>query len=302
MNIEHFRYVSEIVRCGSFSAAAAKLYISQPTLSAAVKKLEESLGGTLFIRRSTGVVLTPFGESVLPYIHDVVNTINRMPIQTNEKKGHELLRLSVANGGFAYMTTALAQTYNANKERRLSIDCYDVPRERALEMVATGVAQVGGYGIASFQREQLLRRLENKGVSFYPLAVCGPALVVGPKNPLFNREEDWVTLDMIKPYPIMQRLNEHSVALYKYLGLQNSSHSIINCTERGCRSELYDATDVVSISFLGAPYYKIGFASKRRFKLKGVDCSAEIGYIVRKDYELPPMANELVTQIRSLFT
>ena len=136
MNIEHFRYVAEIVRCGSFSAAAAELYISQPSLSAAVKKLEETLGGRIFIRRSNGVVLTPFGESVLPYIHDVVNTVNRMPIQPNEKNGHRQLHLSVANGGFSYMTTALAQTYNANKEKRLIIDCYDVSRERALEMVA----------------------------------------------------------------------------------------------------------------------------------------------------------------------
>lgn len=107
---------------------------------------------------------------------------------------------------------------------------------------------------------------------------------------------------MIKPYPIMQRLSEHSVALYKYLGLQNFFYSIINCTERACRGELYDYTDVVSVSFLGVPYYKIGFASKQRFKLKDVDCSAEIGYIVRKDYELSPIAKEMTQNIRNLFT
>lgn len=302
MNIEQFRYVFEVARQGSFSSAAAELYVSQPTLSAAVKKLEESLGEPLFIRHNTGVSLTPFGEATLPYIKDVLDTISQMPTQAYGRNARGKPRLTVANGGFAYMTSAIARVYEAHKEDGLCIDCYDVSREKSLDMVATGAVQVGGYGIFNFQREQLSRRLESKGVTFYPLAICGPTAAVGPNHPLFNRKEDWVTLDMIKPYPLIHNFSDHSTALFKRLGLLNS-FNIITCSERAGRRELLDLLDCVSISSVGGmPYRKIGYNKNRRiFQLRGVDYTTELGYIVRTERLIPPIANELILHIRDLF-
>lgn len=56
------RYFREVVRQGSLSAAARALGVSQPTLTAAVKSLEERLGTTLLLRDSRGVTLTGAGE------------------------------------------------------------------------------------------------------------------------------------------------------------------------------------------------------------------------------------------------
>ena len=44
----------------------------------AVKNLEESLGEPIFLRKNYGVVLTPFGESILPYIRDALNCIDQI--------------------------------------------------------------------------------------------------------------------------------------------------------------------------------------------------------------------------------
>lgn len=63
MNNRDYEYVSAIAREGSFSKAAQKLYVSQPALSGAVRKIERELYGVpLFDRTVTPVVLTPAGE------------------------------------------------------------------------------------------------------------------------------------------------------------------------------------------------------------------------------------------------
>lgn len=56
------KYIYEIYKQKSFSAAAKKLFVSQPTLSIAVKRTEEKLGITIFDRNSTNLELTEEGR------------------------------------------------------------------------------------------------------------------------------------------------------------------------------------------------------------------------------------------------
>ncbi|WP_271528090.1 LysR family transcriptional regulator [Bradyrhizobium sp. CCBAU 25338] len=55
-------YFRAVASCGSISAAAAKLHIAQPALSAQIMSLEQKLGQPLFSRHARGVSLTPHGE------------------------------------------------------------------------------------------------------------------------------------------------------------------------------------------------------------------------------------------------
>lgn len=65
LNLRQLQYLCTLAETGSYHAAARKLYITQPTLSIAVKKLEERLQQPLFIRQSRQVVPTEAGRLVL---------------------------------------------------------------------------------------------------------------------------------------------------------------------------------------------------------------------------------------------
>ena len=65
MNIHHIHYAIEIAHYGSFNKAAANLFISQPSLSRAIKELERNLGFELFVRTPSGVVPTHQGQEFL---------------------------------------------------------------------------------------------------------------------------------------------------------------------------------------------------------------------------------------------
>lgn len=67
------RYAYEIYRQKSFSKAAEALYISQPALSAIIRKLEESLGTALFDRSTKPVSLTPEGEYYMQCAVQIMN-------------------------------------------------------------------------------------------------------------------------------------------------------------------------------------------------------------------------------------
>lgn len=66
MTLQQLRYVVEAARHGSLSAAAETLYLSQPSLSEQVRRLEDELGVALFVRVGRGLELTEAGRRFLP--------------------------------------------------------------------------------------------------------------------------------------------------------------------------------------------------------------------------------------------
>ena len=61
-NLSQYKIFYEVAKAGNISKAAKELYISQPAISKAISKLEDSLNVTLFTRSSRGVHMTPEGE------------------------------------------------------------------------------------------------------------------------------------------------------------------------------------------------------------------------------------------------
>jgi DNA-binding transcriptional LysR family regulator len=65
-------YFAAVAEAGSFTAAARKLAVSQPTVSAAIAELEEVVGAPLFLRSRTGVQLTPAGRDFSSRVRGVM--------------------------------------------------------------------------------------------------------------------------------------------------------------------------------------------------------------------------------------
>src|SRR5690606_2866691 len=67
MDLEQVRTFLEVVEAGSFVRAAQELNVTQSTVSARIKELELLLGQSLFVRRKSGVMLTPAGKRFQPH-------------------------------------------------------------------------------------------------------------------------------------------------------------------------------------------------------------------------------------------
>ncbi|WP_394753616.1 LysR family transcriptional regulator [Crenothrix sp.] len=74
MEMHQIRYFLAVCDHGSFTRAAQFSYISQPSLTQAIKKLEDELGGELFTRDRSGCLLTSLGRVVEPNFRKIYKT------------------------------------------------------------------------------------------------------------------------------------------------------------------------------------------------------------------------------------
>ena len=72
ITLQQLKYVIEVSRSRSISKAAQNLFISQPSLSNAIKELENEIGIVLFLRTNKGIILTTEGSEFLGYARQVV--------------------------------------------------------------------------------------------------------------------------------------------------------------------------------------------------------------------------------------
>ena len=73
MTLQQLRYAIAVADCGSMNQAAAKLFISQPSLSEAVKELEGEIGIRIFGRTNRGIIVTTEGNEFLGYARQDTN-------------------------------------------------------------------------------------------------------------------------------------------------------------------------------------------------------------------------------------
>lgn len=293
MTIDQLRYFYEVATAGSFTKAATKLYLSQPTLSEAITKFETELGEPLFRRMKTGVVLTAYGKELLPYAKNIIDLINQMPIQPSQDKDRQ--RFSMSTGHFRFMYQALDKLYERHKDEGIRLDHYNDGIEEAPETVANGNAEIGGYSIWNFNESQVKTRLKTMNLEFVPLCTSPATVTVGWKNPLFYREEDWITLDMIKDFPTPVAYSEAGKLLHKKLGIENKKNLVYLYGQAGGGSILTEYTDCVLTGASIFTGHKQSSSSQRRvLRLKDVPYFATIGYIKRKGIPLSPLAQEFV--------
>jgi len=75
LSIKDIEYVLAVYQEKNFTAAAAKLFISQPSLSQAIKKIEENVGYTIFIRNKKGLILSKEGQVFIDMCMRMTKTI-----------------------------------------------------------------------------------------------------------------------------------------------------------------------------------------------------------------------------------
>jgi DNA-binding transcriptional LysR family regulator len=96
LELRHLRYFAAVAEAGTFTRAAERLFIAQPTLSQQIRQLEQLIGTLLLHRRRDGVALTTAGAVLLDAARDVLSLIDHGISQTRQAAGLGRPRLRVA--------------------------------------------------------------------------------------------------------------------------------------------------------------------------------------------------------------
>ena len=93
MTIKHLRVFNEVAESGKMSIAAAKFYLSQPTVSQIIKELEEHYGFLLFERLSKKLFITEEGKKLLYYSKQVVKQFDELESKMLESSKVQSFRI-----------------------------------------------------------------------------------------------------------------------------------------------------------------------------------------------------------------
>jgi DNA-binding transcriptional LysR family regulator len=145
MNLTHrqFEILIAAADAGSFSAAAQRLKISQPSLSESIRRIEREIGARLFERTTRSLKLTPEGRHAATVARDAVRDFRHALERLASGMHGEQGRIAIAalpSITCAALPSALRRFKREHPATTIAV--HDVQHERALSLVTEGLADV----------------------------------------------------------------------------------------------------------------------------------------------------------------
>lgn len=216
MTLSQLKYVVEVVSCGTISKAAEKLYLAQPSLTAAIKELETELGITIFKRTNKGVVLTADGEEFLSYARQVIIQTNLIEERySGDKPGRRKFCVSTQHYSFAVEAfLALLEECGGDEYdfRLRETKTYEI-----IEDVAKLKSEVGILFLNKFNEAVLRKAFREHELEFTRLFIAEPHIFVGKNHPLAEkRRSPWGIWRRIRACPTNKASTMPFILLRKF--------------------------------------------------------------------------------------
>ncbi len=198
MNLSYLQYAVEIEKTGSINKAAENLYMAQPNLSRAIKELESSLGISIFVRSSKGMLLTPEGEEFLHYAKKILGEVDAIE-KLYKHDGAKTQRFSISVPRASYIAHAFAEF---SKKLTLSAKTELFYKEtntlRAVKNIMEHDYHLGIVRYACKNSENFKRMFEEKGLQAEVITEFTYRLVMSEHHPLASLAE--LHYDDLAPY------------------------------------------------------------------------------------------------------
>lgn len=200
MTLNQLRYVIEVANSTSMNEAARNLFISQPSLSAAIHELEAEIGMDIFIRTNRGITVTPEGKEFLGYARQVVEQYELVEARYISKSETKK-RFSVSMQHYTFAVNAFIEV-----AKKFGLDDYDfsVHETRTSEViqnVKNFKSEVGILYLNDFNEQVLRKIFAENDLSFHKLFDCHIYAYITKKHPLAGKER--VTLEELSEYPCL---------------------------------------------------------------------------------------------------
>lgn len=294
MTLQQLKYAVTVAECGTISAAAEKLFISQPSLTAAIRELESEMGVTIFSRTNRGVIVSREGEEFLGYARQILSQAQLLQERFSGREQGEK-RFAVSSQHFNFTVLAFSRLVQNFRGPRYSFHFRETTTYEVLEDVSQLRSEVGILALNE-DNERFLRRMFGKlGLEFTELKRVQAELFVSAEHPLAGRR--FVTVEDVRPYPcITFEQGEHNGQFF-FEGLSAvaaQSHKTICVRERATEYQLLRALNGFSPDVGVSAMYREEFVSlplePKQFHT--------IGYILRRDVTPSPMTLEYIQALQ----
>lgn len=289
MTLQQLKYVIAVADKGSITEAAKSLFIAQPSLSAAVRDLEEEIGTDIFARNSRGILITPEGAEFLGYARQVVQQAALIEDKYITRQAVKK-RFAVSTQHYSFTSSAFVELVRAQKSDAYEFILREGKTYDTIADVKNLRSELGVIYLCNFNEVVIRKTLREANLSFSELFAARPHIFVGRGNPLAGRSS--VTLDDLTDLPCLTYEQGEQNAFYfseEILSTLNHDKSI-KVTDKSSIIDLMCGTDGYTISSGICPAYLRG-EEIISIPLE-VDEVIRIGVITHKDYRLTPLGEQ----------
>lgn len=200
MTLTQLKYVITVAEENSMNEAAKKLFISQPSLSSAIKDIEEEIGFNVFKRSNKGVLVTPEGEEFIGYARQVVEQYTLLETKYIEKERVKK-KFGVSTQHYTFAVNAFIEMVKQFGMEEYEFAIRETKTYEVIEDVRNFKSEIGILYLNEFNRNVLTKLFSEYGLEFHPILDCHIYVYMWKGHPLAGREE--IALEELEDYPCL---------------------------------------------------------------------------------------------------
>ena len=200
MKLQQLRYVVKVAECGSITEASRRLFVSQPSITASIRDLENEMGVHIFERTNKGAIVSQEGETFLGYARQVLDQADLLEGKykvTSEQVPH----FSVSCQHYSFAVNAFVDVIREFDAARYDFTLREEQTHEIIEDVAHMKSELGILYLSEHNREVIERMLAANELVFEGLFCATPHVFVCAGHPLAGRSS--VTLGDLEDYPFL---------------------------------------------------------------------------------------------------
>ena len=294
MTLQQLKYVITIADCNSMNKAASELFISQPTLSAAVRELEEEIGVTIFHRNNKGIVVTAEGNEFLGYARQLLEQYRLIDERYIEKKSGKK-KFSVSMQHYSFAVKAFVELVKQFGMNEYEFAVHETRTFEVIENVRHFYSELGVLYRNDFNAKVLNKTLAENELEFIELFDCNVYAYVWKGNPIAAKEK--VTMKDLEEYPCLSfeqgeknsfYLSEEVLSTYEYKRIikANDRATMLNLM-RGLNAYTL-CSGIICEELNGSDYVAVRLDQEE---------TMTIGYIKRKGIPLSSMGKLYIEEL-----
>ncbi|MCM3783163.1 LysR family transcriptional regulator [Neobacillus mesonae] len=198
--LQQLKYVIEVANRGSMNEAAKRLFISQPSLSKAIRELEEEIGITIFDRTNKGITLSMEGAEFMGYARQVTEQAELLESRYRNAKPSPQ-HFSVSTQHYAFAVNAFVKLVKEHGLEEYELALRETKTYEIIEDVKTLRSEIGILYLNEFNAKVINRLLESANLQFHSLFVAKPHIFISVQNPL--AKQSIVTIEELEEYPYL---------------------------------------------------------------------------------------------------
>ncbi len=300
MTLIQVHYLIVIAETNSLNKAAEQLYVSQPSLTSAIKELEKELGVTLLYRSGRGVTLTNDGVEFLLYAKQLYSQYEAV-LEKYGMGGAHKKKFGVSTQHYSFAVKAFVDMAKEFDMSRYEFAVRETRTAEVIRDVSTMKSEIGILYLCDFNRKSMEKLLKSASLEFHHLIECQAYVYIWKKHPL--AKEKTIQFEQLNGYPCLSfEQGENSSFYFAEEILSTNEYSqVIKANDRATMLNLMVGLNgytlcsgIICEELNGSDYIAVPFQEDEH----NPNSVMEIGYVVRKNTILSKMGELYVDKLK----